>query len=300
MFRLAHISDLHATPVRFEGGRDLMNKRLMAWLSWATKRSRVHSVAVLQALLEDVEYVDPDHIAVTGDLTNASSEREFAEAVPWLEGLGGPQRVSLVPGNHDAYVAMPRLRSWDLWASYLGSDSDLQAPFPALRVRDQVAIVGLNSAVPTAPFLASGRLGGEQLERLEKLLVDLAETSLCRVVLIHHPPVAGTVSPRRALRDAEAFRGVLRRSGADLVLHGHGHRSVFQSMQGPDGPIPVVGARSASYLGDDPEKLAQYHVYEIEPSPNAATRFEIRVEVRGFDPSSGRFASKSRVGSSTL
>jgi len=294
MFRLAHVSDLHATPVRIEGVRELVNKRVLGWLSWATKRSRVHSVAVLQALLEDLEHADPDHVAVTGDLTNASSEREFAEALHWLEGLGGPRQVSVVPGNHDAFVAAPRSRSWDLWASYLGSDSDLQAPFPTLRVRDQVAIVGVCSAVPTAPFLASGSVGGEQLERLEKLLGDLADTSLCRVVLIHHPPVAGTVTPRRALRDAEAFRGVLRRSGADLVLHGHGHRSVFQSLEGPDGPIPVVGARSASYLGDDPEKLAQYHVYEIEPSPTAATRFAIRVEARGFDPAQGRFTAQGR------
>jgi 3',5'-cyclic AMP phosphodiesterase CpdA len=294
MFRLAHASDLHATPVRLEHVRELMSKRLLGWLSWATKRSRVHRAAVLQAMLEDLEQVDPDHIAVTGDLTNASSEREFAEALHWLEGFGSPQQVSVVPGNHDALVAVPRSRSWDLWASYLGSDSDLQAPFPTLRVRDQVAIVGVCSAVPTAPFLASGSVGGEQLERLEKLLGELADTSLCRVVLIHHPPVAGTVSLRRALRDAEAFRGVLRRTGADLVLHGHGHRSVFQSLEGRDCPIPVVGARSASYLGDDPEKLAQYHVYAIEPSPEAATRFAIRVEVRGFDPAQGRFASQGQ------
>ena len=80
---------------------------------------------------------------------------------------------------------------------------------------------------------------------------------------------------RCALRDARALRDVLRRTGADLVLHGHGHRTTFQSVEGPEGPIPVVGARSASYLGEDPDKRAQYHVYEIEPNLAAGQRFRI-------------------------
>lgn len=293
MFRLAHISDLHATPVRVDRVRDFANKRLLAWLSWRVKRSRLHRPDVLDALLDDLEAEDPDHIALTGDLTNASCEFEFREALPWLERLGGPQRVSLVPGNHDAYVALPRSRSWDHWSAYLGSDRDLQAPFPSLRVRGPLAIVGLCSAVPTAPFLASGSLGAEQLERLEKLLGDLGDTPLCRVVLVHHPPVAGTVSRRRALRDGRALREVLRRTGADLVLHGHGHHTVFERLEGPQGPIPVVGARSASYMGDREDMRAQYHVYDVEPEGGAGgPRFRIRARVRGYQPESGRFAAE--------
>ena len=294
MFKLAHVSDLHATAVRVERVSDFANKRLFALVSWRSKRRRVHRPHVLDALVQDIEATDPDHVAVTGDVTNASCEFEFEEAVPWLERLGGPQRVSVVPGNHDAYVPVPRSRSWDHWAAYLGSDRDLQAPFPSLRVRGPLAVVGLCSAVPTAPFLASGSLGAEQLERLEKLLGDLSDTPLCRVVLVHHPPVAGTVSPRRALRDAPALRDVLRRTGADLVLHGHGHRTVFQEIEGPEGPIPVVGARSASYLGDEPQKRAQYHVYELERDPRpGGRRFRIQVRVRGYDATQSRFVPEN-------
>jgi 3',5'-cyclic AMP phosphodiesterase CpdA len=295
MFRLAHVSDLHATPVRVERVSDFANKRLLAWVSWRLKRSRIHRPEVLHSLVSDLDAGRPDHVVVTGDVTNASCPSEFQESVAWLERLGGPQRVSLVPGNHDATVAMPRARSWDHWSPYLGSDRDLQAPFPSLRVRGPVALVGVCSAVPTPPFLASGSVGAEQLERLEKLLVDLADTPLCRVLLIHHPPVAGTVNARRGLRDGRALRAMLRRSGADLVLHGHGHRTVFEQLEGPGGPIPVVGARSASYLGDKPHKRAQYHVYEIAPSSGGgARRFRIRVRVRGYEPGSGRFVSESQ------
>lgn len=294
MFRLAHVSDLHATPVRVERVSDFASKRLLALVSWRSKRRRVHRPHVLDALVQDVDATDPDHVAVTGDVTNASCEFEFEEAVPWLAQLGGPQRVSVVPGNHDACVPVPRARSWDHWAAYMGSDRDLQAPFPSLRVRGPLAFVGLCSAVPTAPFMASGSLGAEQLERLEKLLVDLSDTPLCRVVLIHHPPVAGTVSTRRALRDGGALRDVLRRTGADLVLHGHGHRTVFQELEGPEGSIPVVGARSASYLGDEPDKRAQYHVYEFARDPRpGGRRFRIHARVRGYDPAERCFVPEN-------
>jgi 3',5'-cyclic AMP phosphodiesterase CpdA len=199
-----------------------------------------------------------------------------------------------VPGNHDAYVPVPRARSWDLWSAYLGSDRDRAALFPSLRVRGPLALVGLCSALPTPPFLATGALGAEQLERLEKLLGQLADTPLCRVVLIHHPPLAGALSRRRSLRDAAELRGVLARAGADLVLHGHGHRSLFGTLAGPEGEIPVVGARSASYGGSTPEKRAQYHLYEIEPELGAGPRprFRVRMRVRGYDVAAGNFADE--------
>ena len=120
MFSLAHVSDLHATSLQSARLSDLANKRLLAWISWRTKRRRSHRPEILDALADDLSAVQPDHIAVTGDLTNAALESEFVEALDWLERFGGPEQVSVVPGNHDACVPMPRERSWDLWASYLG------------------------------------------------------------------------------------------------------------------------------------------------------------------------------------
>ncbi len=288
MTTLAHVSDLHGTPVAVVRPRDFAGKRFFGLLSWRNKRRFVHRPEVLEALARDLDSIRPDHIAVTGDLTNVATAEEFPEARRWLDKLGGPERVSVVPGNHDAYVGIAPERSWDLWSEYLRSDDAAGAlEFPSLRVRGELALVGVSSAVPTALFLATGRVGRAQLGRLERRLVALRDAGLCRVVLIHHPVTQGAISKRRELRDAAALRALLARVGAELVLHGHGHRTLFASLPGPAGEIPVVGVRSASDATDRPEQRAQYHVYDIE---RGAEGFRITARIRGY-AANGCFAA---------
>lgn len=305
MFSVGHISDLHATSVRIERASQLLNKRLLGWISWKLRRSKVHRPEVLRALIRDLRASPPDQVVVTGDLTNLALESEFAGARAWLEQIGRGDRVSAVPGNHDAYVHVPRAVSWDAWHEYMVSDSapadgqavgaaagDPAAGFPTLRIRGSAAIVGICSATPTPPFIASGELGAAQLERLEATLAGLADSDLFRIALIHHPPTEGAVVRRRALLDAGALRAVLRRTGVDLILHGHTHRTSIDRVAGPNGSIPVVGARSSSYVGGKPYKRAQYHVYAIERGGREGARFRITLRVRGYDPGTGGFGDE--------
>src|SRR4029450_8202128 len=107
MFRVAHLSDLHATPPR--GALPaLAGKRLLGWLSWRVRRHRVHRPAVLDALVAALERESPDQVVVTGDLTNVAGEEEFPAARAWLERLGPPGRVSLVPGDTHPYRRVRR------------------------------------------------------------------------------------------------------------------------------------------------------------------------------------------------
>jgi 3',5'-cyclic AMP phosphodiesterase CpdA len=300
LFVLAHLSDLHATPVRLQSVREILNKRALGWLSWKLRRRDEHRAAVLDALVDDLARVAPDHIAVTGDLTNLGLASEFEAALRWLGRLGGPSRVSVVPGNHDSYVSSPQAASWEPWAPYLtGRASGGGEPpeaggsveFPSVRVRGPVALVGLSSARASALFQATGRVGRDQRERLEAVLRELAGQGLCRVVLIHHPPLADAVSPRRRLTDAPELAAVFARAGAELVLHGHMHRGHLGSLQGPHGPIPVVCVPSSSAVGRRrPERRARYHLYRIERETGAtAPRFRVSCSVRGFDGGAARF-----------
>jgi 3',5'-cyclic AMP phosphodiesterase CpdA len=305
MFSIGHISDLHATPVRVERASQLLNKRFLGWVSWNLHRSKVYRPDVFAALVDDLRAAAPDQVVVTGDLTNVALESEFVAAREWLERIGGAEHVSVVPGNHDAYVRVPRAAAWDQWWEYMASDpvrgerpeiggaaADPVASFPTLRIRGPAAIVGICTATPTPPFVASGKVGRAQLERLEGALTALADSDLCRIALIHHPPMESSVARRRALIDAEALRAVLRRTGADLILHGHMHRTSIDRVAGPRGPIPVVGVRSSSYLGGKPHKRAQYHLYAIEPGGPDGARFRITLRVRGYDPATGGFGTE--------
>jgi 3',5'-cyclic AMP phosphodiesterase CpdA len=302
VFSLGHLSDLHATPVVVENPLHLLNKRFFGWLSWRIRRQRYHRTSVVDALLDDLSHAPIDHLLVTGDLTNLSLVSEFDAARERLKQLGDPRDVSIVPGNHDAYVRVAQSASWNLWSDYFESDepqigtgvSDPRDQFPTLRIRGPLAVVGLCSALPTRLFNASGTLGDAQLDRLERMLQRLAESDLCRVISIHHPITVGSTHSRRWLTDARSLREVVGRAGADLVVHGHNHRTLVEEIAGPEGAIPVVGVRSASDIGQRQERRAQYHVYEIERNSTAVgPRFKIVLRIRGYDPDSGRFSSES-------
>ena len=191
-------------------------------------------MGMLARLVEDIAAQRPDHVAMTGDIVNIGLEGEFALARQWLEGLGAPHDVSFSPGNHDAYVksAMPHVAS--VFAPWTTSEEDGD-DYPYLRRRGDVALIGLSSGVPTAPFVASGRLGERQCEALAVLLDKTKAEGLARVVLIHHPPHRGGARRLRGLQDAERAEAVIARHGAELVLHGHNHKLSVHFLPGPEG-----------------------------------------------------------------
>jgi 3',5'-cyclic AMP phosphodiesterase CpdA len=104
MFRLAHLSDPHLGPLPDPKLLQLFSKRLLGYLNWQRNRSKFMGGNHLEQLVEDMKAQAPDHIAVTGDLVNIALPLEISGARAWLDELGAPDQVSVVPGNHDAYV----------------------------------------------------------------------------------------------------------------------------------------------------------------------------------------------------
>jgi len=281
-YRLAHLTDLHTTVPEIAPA-EWTPKRALGLLSWHLKRRDEHRPEILAAAVEDLRAEAVDHVAITGDLTNLGTAAEVGAALGWLERLGPPAEISLVPGNHDAYaIGSEGPGGWRRWAPYIASDgSAAEGPrFPTVRRRGPLALVGVCSVHPTPIFLAAGSVGEAQAAALEKTLATLGAEGWCRVVLIHHPPVEAGQAPRRRLRDADAVREAITRAGAELVLHGHTHREHFATLPGPRGPVPVVGGRSSSARGRKPEKRARYHVYRIE---RASDGWRIGLETRGYD-----------------
>ncbi len=290
---LAHLSDPHLTHLEGLPAGALMNKRLLGYLSWRRRRCRVHRPEVLDALLADLAVLAPDHVAITGDLTQLGTQGEYQEAAHWLPRVGPPERVTLVPGNHDAYVAEPWQGTLALWAPYLRSDGvkedgDPAAIFPSLRIREGIALIGLSTAVPSAPWLATGRVGSSQMEALGQLLAETGAKGLFRVLLLHHPPVPGSIQWRKRLTDAPALAALIAEQGVELVVYGHGHHSCQHWLPTPSGRAPAVGVRSASALTERPGRLAQYHVFHIR-APSSVPRLSL--SVRQYAPHEGKFVT---------
>ncbi len=285
MFVLAHLTDPHLPTPRGVPLVLFANKRALGYLSWRLRRVRIHRPDVLAALERDLAAVQPDHIVVSGDLINVSLPIEFLRASAWLATLGAPADVTVVPGNHDAYVAVPFEQSLAFWAPHLAGDSEPAGTFPFVRRRRDVALIGLSTALPTGPGMAWGRLGQTQCTRLADTLARLGGEGLFRIVVLHHPPLAADVPAHKRLGDAQALADVIAAHGAELILHGHNHRTEIGSLRGPEGPVPVIGAPSASAQPRPAHEGAGYHLYRIE---RADTGWRLDARARTYDPATGR------------
>ena len=279
-----HLSDPHLTSLNAVQWRQLMNKRVLGYLSWRHKRRDEHRGEVLDALLRDLQQTRPEHIVITGDLTHIGLPGEFREARRWLDGIGSAERVTVVPGNHDAYIHSSWASTFANWEPYMQSDAAVQGTasqpfFPSLRIRNGVALIGLSSAHVSAPFFATGSLGAGQRERLAALLRQTGEQGLCRVVLLHHPPRVEDEKWRKRLTDGRELCAILEREGAELVLHGHSHRPIEAGIPHAGHTIPVFGIPSASAIGHKPGRRAQYYLYRIRRTGDS---WSLHVSVRGY------------------
>jgi 3',5'-cyclic AMP phosphodiesterase CpdA len=261
-FTLAHLSDPHLPPLPAARLRDLAGKRALGYVNWTRNRHKYHRREVLDALVADMQAQRPDHIAVTGDLVNLALEAEFTPARAWLEGVGPPQQVTVVPGNHDAYVRATRHHFAGTFGKYLQGDAGTDGPrFPFVRRRGPLALIGVSSAVPTLPLMATGRLGRAQLDALDRELAQLPADETFRVLLVHHP--LHSTSRMKRLTDSRALRAVLKRRGVELVLHGHDHIHSTMWLEGAGQEIPAVGVPSASALAHRHYPAAAYNLFSI-------------------------------------
>lgn len=295
-FRLMHISDVHLGAVPSLRLRDLVSKRVIGYHNWRRNRRRSMTSETLQRLVDDMHEHRPDHIVVTGDLTNIAMREEFENARRWLEELGSPLAVTAIPGNHDAYVPRAHHRYRRLWAPWMLSDKAEfvgKALFPFMRRKEHVALIGVSSAVASAPFMATGRVGRSQGEGLARLLDEAREEGLFRVVLIHHPPKR--IDPGaawRSLTDGERFRGIIERHGAELILHGHEHIRSMTAIAGRGGIVPVVGVPAGSGPATGGPKAGGYAIHDIREDGPC---YELTVTHRGYS-ADGEIVETARTG----
>jgi 3',5'-cyclic AMP phosphodiesterase CpdA len=273
MFRLAHISDVHLGPLPALTFLELFSKRITGFVNWHRNRRRHLFTNTLDLVLDDIERHAPDHLAITGDLVNLASSLEITAVKHWLHEAGTPDNVSVVPGNHDAYVRGAYEKSTRAWYPYMRGDAcpaewqEGRHIFPYLRVRGQVAIIGCSTAVATPPFAASGYFSNRQARETVYMLRAAGEAGLFRVVLIHHPPIRGATPLHKRMIGIRRFAATISTGGAELVLHGHTHLDTVHWLPGQTKPVPVVGIASASQGPGGHKPPAGYNLFSISGAP---------------------------------
>jgi 3',5'-cyclic AMP phosphodiesterase CpdA len=284
--KLAHFSDLHLGPLpREEVWRDFRLKRVVGGLSWAFNRRFKHRVAVANALREDIQKEMPDHVAFTGDGVNIASPFEFSNLMLWMDEFGAKDWISYTPGNHDAYVPIDWPVGLGKLEGFMQSDTRQLHPFPFIRLRRNVALIGVNSAEPRGLYSAEGSVGATQMLRLAARLEDLRHKGFYRVVMIHHPPAPGLALKLRSLTDAAALKTLLCHEKTELVIHGHNHVRSFNWIEENGNRVPVVGVASAS-LDEKQHHPAEWNTYEISRMNG---RWSTQVKIKRWGGSASGF-----------
>lgn len=299
VFRLAHISDVHL-PVNWAGAarsalRGLSAKQALGLANFGLRRRHRHQRWAADAIVARLIADKVDHLAIGGDLVNTTLTSEIEDAVRWVSRIAdalGPDAVSVVPGNHDAYSRTGLARFLTAMAPFsdrnpmsktvaqlMSSDvetADLasaDAGYPWVRRFENgtsapVVVVGVSTGVPTPAFYAQGAFGSLQQSWLDALLAEGREEGCWRVVVIHHPPTPRLAGERCALIDGHEMASLLARHGAELVVHGHNHVRMLNTTPGPDGSsVPIVGVPSVSQVTGSPERLARAHVFRFDGAP---------------------------------
>lgn len=295
--RVAHFSDLHVLALDGISRTRFLNKRFTGLVNLKLKREHKHRPAHVRAVARAIHEANVDHVVITGDLTNLALEQEFEAVVRLVEeDLGLPaDKVTVVPGNHDLYTrgAMKAQRFTRFFAPYLVSDiPELAAEialgrFPVVKLRGPLAIIGLSSAVPRPPLVASGELGEKQIEALARILAHDEVRRRTPIIAFHHPihnPPSKVKTLVEGLVDADDLGDVLNVVPRGLLLHGHLHKRIQRAWETKTGVLQSVGATSASLHHEDEHRMAGFNLYEID---GAGAVQDIQAHV--LDPNTGEF-----------
>src|SRR5262245_41932495 len=155
MFRLAQVSDLHFRGFRGAAPGAFLSKRALGLLNMVVNRRREHRMELLEKLCLDLRAEGPDHLVLTGDLSNIALVGEWDAALAWIKSTTmPPASVTVIPGNHDAYTSdVVKARTFEqLFAPYQTGDLEREHDYPFVQLRGDVAIVAVNSAVTTGDF----------------------------------------------------------------------------------------------------------------------------------------------------
>jgi 3',5'-cyclic AMP phosphodiesterase CpdA len=222
---LLHLSDLHIHGFP-RHPRQWKPKRVFGAMNLLLSRRRKFPRERLRRLIAQVDRLPWDVLVITGDLVQLGLAAEFEEARDLLAPLlaRGPERVVVLPGNHDHYV-----REGDAGTAFYAAFGDFcrtEDGFAAHPLGGPWWLALWDTTLATQVGSAQGRVRAETFAATERWLAGLPPGA--RIVHANHYPVVfpdrfPTV-PFHELRNLEGARAWLARHPMEILLHGHIHR----------------------------------------------------------------------------
>jgi 3',5'-cyclic AMP phosphodiesterase CpdA len=274
---LAHISDLHF-------GRPAVTERL-------------------DALKEYIAEIQPDAVAVSGDLTQRCSNREFSNARAYLDSLGAIAPYTVIPGNHDIRWLGAVARNLGLaglfreqahkfkysrYVRYISDDLSPSLEVPGAVIAGVNTAHGITRGSFTRRFRDLGVIG--QVKHADMVRVreifEHAAPDAARVVMIHHNPIRGELSGRHGLANTEQALHAFADLGTELILCGHDHQDAIHTIEkGAHGLIISTAGTISNRIR--PGRASSFNVVEIEDHELHITAHAWR-QGEGFVPSEDR------------
>lgn len=237
---------------------------------------------VISPLIAAINEINPDLVAVSGDLTQRARSHQFAEARAFLDRLPKPQIV--VPGNHDVPLHNIVARFTQPLTKYRRYITDDLRPF----YRDEeIAVLGVNTA--RSLTIKGGRVNKLQVAWMREKLCDL-DPQVVQIVVTHHPfDLPEGHDERHLVGRARMAMETLSSCGADVFLAGHlhvshtTHSSMRYKIKGHSALVIQAGT-AASDRGRGEEN--SFNVVRVDRPYITVERFGWRQEHDDFHPRS--------------
>lgn len=217
---------------------------------------------LLSAAIEETNSLQPDLVAIVGDLTTEGYRWEFEEAKEYLDGIEC-ENVVVTMGNHDARNVGYR-HFEDLFGM---RESTVTVPIP----EGEAKVVALDS---TKPDLDEGEVGREHYGWLDSEFRDWDRGP--KILMIHHHILAvpGTGRDVNILQDSGDVMAILRELRIDMVLSGHRHVPYVWSISG----VRIVHSGTVSSMRVRGTMPPSYNVIEFD---SEQVRITLREPGRG-------------------
>jgi 3',5'-cyclic-AMP phosphodiesterase len=257
--RIVHLSDAHVLdprPSRTRSGWSMQTR----FLSIGRPLDALGRRKKLGRSLDVARRIGASHVVLSGDLTEIGSPGEYETLAEILHDSGiAPERMTLVPGNHDMYSSAGAWR----WA--LGGPLSAFARTSATEPGKAVDVGGATLLPLDATFhqpvtRSAGCISVEALEALKARASDAAFADRPLVAVQHHPPfvrkthawhwIDGLVGARSLMSLLESFRHL-------FVLHGHLHAMVNRALG--CGVARILGATAVV----DDKDAPRVRVYDV-------------------------------------